>query len=416
MKVIQVFNYRRDRGGEEFIFENTVEILRREGTSVQVWTRSLDELGRGFPGKVRAAVSGIYSLSSARRMRRLIQKTGADLVHAHNIYPQLSPSIFAACRSLGVPVIWHRHDHRPVCPTGKCFLKGRTCKLCFGGKEYHCILKNCRGNFAESAAYAARTYIARKLQLFSKNVTLFVVPSDYLKSCLENAGYGRGKTAVVHHPVRIPPADETPHAGTYAGYVGRVSPEKGVDTLISAAALSPDIPVRVAGDTSGWTEVLTKAPESVSFLGSVQRAELNRFYRRARFVVVPSICFDVFPTVVLEALSHGIPVIGSRIGGIPEIVRDGVTGLLFDPGNVEDLAQKMRLLWENPDLCREMGRAGRRFVSENHSESMYYQDLMCVYEKAIEIEKNLSSSDDRDKRLQVDNEPHERQAVKAGAV
>jgi glycosyltransferase involved in cell wall biosynthesis len=281
-----------------------------------------------------------------------------------------------------------------MCPTGQCFLNGRVCKLCVGGREYHCVLQNCRKNFAESIAYAARTSIARKLRLLAKNVTLFVVPSEYLKNCLEHAGYGRERTVVVHHPVNISPIEKIPHAGKYAGYVGRVSPEKGVDTLMSAAALVPHISVSIAGDSSKCSEVLSNAPKSVSFLGHIPRAGLERFYRSARFVVVPSICFDVFPTVVLEALSHGTPVIGSRIGGIPEIVQDGITGLLFEPGNVEELAGKMKLLWENPDMCQEMGRAGHKFVSEKHSENTYCLELQRVYQKAIEIEKNSSRSDD----------------------
>jgi glycosyltransferase involved in cell wall biosynthesis len=402
MKVIQVFNYRKGRGGEEFIFENTVEILRRWGTSVEVWSRNLEELGQGLLGRAQAAMSGVYSFSSARQMRHLIRKSRPDLVHAHNIYPQLSPSIFAACQSLGVPVIWHRHDHRPMCPTGQCFLNGRTCELCVGGREYHCVLKNCRKNFAESIAYATRTNLARKLRLLTKNVTLFIAPSEYLKNCLEHAGYGREKTVVVHHPVNVSSNDRIPYAGKYVGYVGRVSAEKGVGTLVSAAALVPHISVSIAGDASKCCDVLSKAPKSVSLLGGIPRTHLKRFYRGARFVVIPSICFDVFPTVALEALSHGIPVIGSRIGGIPEIVQDGITGFLFEPGNVDELAGKMRLLWENPDLCRQMGRAGRKLVSDEHSEDAYYRDLLDVYEKAIEIQKNHSKSSDAETKVCVD--------------
>ena len=132
-------------------------------------------------------------------------------------------------------------------------------------------------------------------------------------------------------------------------------------------------------------ELVKRAQANVMFMGHMNRDRLVRFYRNARFLVVPSIWFETFGLVVVEAMSQGLPVIASRIGALPEIVEDGVTGFLFDPGKIKELMSKMKLLWENEDLCREMGKAARRKAMQDYSEDVYYKRLMAVYKKAIEI-------------------------------
>ena len=123
----------------------------------------------------------------------------------------------------------------------------------------------------------------------------------------------------------------------------------------------------------------------MEFAGFLDTQKMAAFYRNARFLVLPSKWFEVCPMVIIEAMSNGLPVIASRIGGIPEIVEDGVTGVLFEPGNSEDLAEKMKLLWENPELCRQMGTAGRKKAIREYGEDVYYRRLMDVYQRAIEM-------------------------------
>ena len=161
--------------------------------------------------------------------------------------------------------------------------------------------------------------------------------------------------------------------------------EKGVDVLLAAAARLPDVPFHLAGDGTLLADLKAGALANAHFVGSFGRAEIAGFYQNARFLVVPSKWFEGCPLVISEAMSHGLPVIASRIGGLGEYVQDGVTGLLFEPGNSADLAEKIRLLWTNPELCRRMGEAGQQKARQELNEDLYYKRLTAIYEQAIEF-------------------------------
>jgi glycosyltransferase involved in cell wall biosynthesis len=186
--------------------------------------------------------------------------------------------------------------------------------------------------------------------------------------------------------VPVPETVKENSSGKYIAYAGRISPEKGIDTLLTAAGRT-GLPVRIAGSTSGNLEFDEMTPPNVSFVGFLDRDRLAGFYQKARFSVVPSICFETFGLVAAEAMSYGLPVIASRIGALPEIVEDGVTGFLFTPGNSEELAGKMKLLWENPDLCRQMGKAAQEKVTREYGQDLYYRRLLETYRRAIEFEE-----------------------------
>jgi glycosyltransferase involved in cell wall biosynthesis len=166
-----------------------------------------------------------------------------------------------------------------------------------------------------------------------------------------------------------------------------MSKEKGIDTLIAAARQLPDLDIRLAGDGPLIPNIIREAPPNMKFLGLMESQEMGILYQKARFLVMPSKWFEMCPLVILEAMSYGLPIIASRIGGLSELVEEGVTGVLFDPGNSEDLAKKMRFLWENPSLGLRMGQAGREKAIREYSEDAYYERLLSVYEKAIEINK-----------------------------
>jgi glycosyltransferase involved in cell wall biosynthesis len=172
--------------------------------------------------------------------------------------------------------------------------------------------------------------------------------------------------------------------------------------LLAAAARLPDVPIRLAGNGPILQDLSAAAPANATFVNRLDPAEMGAFYRAARFLVVPSMWFEGCPLVVSEAMSRGLPVIASRIGGLPELVDDGTTGLLFEPGNVAELAARIRLLWDDPDLCQRMGEAARQKAMREYSEEVYYQRLVAVYDKARAIcgKSPLAAGDDtRDSRL-----------------
>jgi glycosyltransferase involved in cell wall biosynthesis len=385
MKVLQIHNKYRFRGGEEAVMEWTTGLLKRKGIEVDMITRESTGLDANFFTKFRAFASSIYSLSAYRFIARLIRNTPPDVVHVHNLYPLLSPSVLTACRRAGIPVVMTCHNYRLICPIGVYIRNGKTCEAFCHDREYLCFLRNCRGNFLESGAYALRSAFARRFKLFEENVTIFITLTQFAKDCFKKSGIPEEKIMVLPNSVNIDYGQSTQvNKKEYIAYVGRISPEKGIETLLKAARVT-GLPVRIAGDYSTAEGFVTSAPSNVTFVGFLSGETLGEFYRKASFLVFPSICNEMFPLTLLEAMQVGLPVISSMIGGLPEIVNNGVTGMFFEPGNSKDLANKMRLLWHDHALRLQLGQAGREKFLRDYSEDLYFRQLMAIYEKAISL-------------------------------
>jgi glycosyltransferase involved in cell wall biosynthesis len=384
VKVLQVYNEQRSRfGGEPAVIDATMRLLAQNGHDARLVMKSSRVLENSLLKRVNAFWGGVYNLPAHREMARLIESDRPDVVHVHSVYPMFSPSVLVACRQKNVPVVMTVHSHNLTCPTWYHLYQGAVCEDCVGGHEYRCVVKNCRDNYLESAAYALRSSVARRFRLFHDNVTVLIVLTSFAKAQLMKAGFREDQIQVVPNPasVREHPAD--PSQGNYVAFAGRISPEKGLRTLMDAAARLPHIAFKIAGDGPALQGLKPGAPANVQFMGQLAAADLDEFYKQARMLVVPSVWFEQFPMVVLEAMGRGLPVVGSRIGGLPAIIDDGVTGALFDPGNAADLAGQLQPLWDDPARCLRMGLAGREKVIRNYTEATYFNNLMNVYQTAI---------------------------------
>jgi glycosyltransferase involved in cell wall biosynthesis len=386
MKVLLVHNRYRFQGGEEGVVESTYQLLQRRGVDVSLWMQDCLSDGAGVSKKIGAFFSGIYSPASAKKMAQRIEEEKPDVVHSHNLYPILSPSVLKAARKAGVAVVMTCHNYRLTCPIGLHFHDGRLCERCLGGKEYWCAIQNCRDSRVESLAYAARGWVGRSFNLFQNNVDIFLALSEYAKGRLTDSGIGASSIDVLPNTF-IPPGSSTDASqGEYIAFVGRISTEKGIDTLMEASRLC-GLPIRLAGDYGAMPQLASSAPDNVSLLGPLDREKMDEFYRRARMLVLPSVCFEMCPLVVPEAMGYGLPVVASRIGSLPEMVADGDTGLLFEAGNAGQLADKLTTLWKDPDKCRVMGQAGRERALRLYGEDDYFERLLTVYQKAIDKRK-----------------------------
>jgi glycosyltransferase involved in cell wall biosynthesis len=385
MKVLQVYNEQRSRfGGEPAVLDATMRVLAQNGHEARLVKKSSRVLENSILRRMNAFWGGIYNVAAYREMLRMIEKDRPDIVHVHSVYPMFSPSVLVACKRMNVPVVMTVHSHNLTCPTWYHLYKGRVCEDCVGGHEYRCVTKNCRNNILESAAYALRSAVARRFRLFHDNVSQLIVLTPFAKAKLLQAGFREEQIAVVPNPASVRDNVADPSTGEYVAFAGRISPEKGLDTLIAAAAQLPDVAFKIAGDGPAYSEMKAKAPGNVEFTGRLGPDELNQFYERARMLVVPSLWFEQFPMVVLEAMGRALPVIGSRIGGLPEIIEEGLTGSTFEPGNAADLAQQVRRLWEDPQLCRRMGIAAREKALREYTEGAYFHNLIAVYQTAIQ--------------------------------
>jgi glycosyltransferase involved in cell wall biosynthesis len=382
MKVIHLINLHRFRGGADVVAVKTAELLKTHGHEAMLLTRDSRLLGDGIAGRAQAFFGGFYSRAGRRLVRETIRAERPDVVHIHDVYPLFSPWVLRDCAQAGVPVVMTCHDFRLTCPAGTHTCGGKVCERCSKGSEFWCAIKNCRGNRFESTAYALRSFVARRLRLFLDNVTEFIAPTAFVKQKLVAAGFPADRMTTVPYSVEVAPSSVQCASNDYVAYVGRFVPEKGIDTMIEAARMT-GYELRMAGDWRPMRRLAETAPKNARFLGELGAEDVTALYRGARFLVFPSIWFETFGLVMAEAMSNGVPVVASRLGVMPDVVDDGVTGLLFNPGDADDLAEKMRKMWEDPELCGRMGRAAREKVMRTYTEDAYFDGIMKVYERAI---------------------------------
>ena len=384
MNVLQVFNeYRSLCGGEGTVVQMIAALIEKRGGTARLLSRSSKGLDGSVRAKMRAFVSGIYNRTARHEMAAILREDPPDVVHVHNVYPLFSPSVLMACRRAGVPVVMTNHNYVLSCPVVNHLHKGRICERCVGGHEYWCALNNCRGNSAESIAYAVRSAVARRMHVFRDCVTVHILLSDFAKKRLVRMGFDETRLVVLPNMVELPETPLQRPVGEYIAYSGRIATEKGIDVLLAAARQLPDIPFRLAGDGPLLDPLRSQTPPNVRFVNRLGVDDLNDFYKRARVLVVPSMWFEGCPLVVSEAMSHSLPVVASRIGGLPEFVDESKTGLLFEPGDVDELVQKIRWLWDRPAVCLDMGQRGSEKARREYNADVYYQRLMAIYGKAM---------------------------------
>ncbi len=374
--------------GEETVVEAQIRLLRRRGHEVIPYWRSSAELAQLPLGRLRAFVTGIVSPASSVRIRRLLEQNSPTVVHFHNLFPLISPSVLPEFRRQNVPAIMTVHNYRLVCPNGLHMSKRSLdiCDKCGGGREYWCVLKNCEANLPKSIGYALRNWVARKFRFFLNNVAVYACLTQFQRQRLIAEGFPADRIVVLPNMAEDTYATmDLDNTGAYVAYVGRISPEKGVDRLLAAARKLRNIPFQAAGSYDNMPHLPSYAPQNFRFLGRLDKKFIPQFVLDSRFMVLSSTWFEGFPMAAVEAMIAGKAVVASRIGGIPEIVDNNVTGLLVEPGNVSDLADKIRYLWDRPGLCRQMGQAGREKARREYSPKEYYERLMAVYEKAIKL-------------------------------
>lgn len=382
MKVLHAFNVPRSGSGSTAASLNTIAALREcEDVEVEVFTRSSRELAPGLAGRVRAGMSAFYPVDAVRAFRRALTAFQPDLVHVNELFPLISPWVLLACRDRNVPVVMTIDDYHPTCPTRNHFRDGRLCTECLGGREWRAVANNCRTSLAESTVNALYNTMVRKLGLITANVDQYITPSDFTgRWAVQHAGLPVRRMNTVNPTVRLPQTATDAAAGQYVAFAGRFVPEKGVHVLLNAARRM-DLPVKLSRNVTQFATI--DLPPGVDVVVTKDRDELDAFYRAARMLVLPSVWFDSFPTVGEEAMGHGIPVVGSRIGGIQEMIIDGVDGALFEPGDADDLAVRVQALWQDPQLCRAMGIAARTKALENWGAAPHARRIMQVYERAL---------------------------------
>jgi len=385
LRVLIVHNEYGAYSGEEAIVDMGSRLLAQRGHQLFRLSRSSTEIPKMRLGRIRAFFSGIYNFSSVKTMQRCVDKFRPNVVHVHNLFPLISPSVLKVCSQAGIAVVMTVHNHRLICPNGLFMKDGQMCQKCAGGREYWCIFRNCQSDIFRSFGYAVRNYIARKGKFFLENVTMYAVVAQFQRLLLIREGFPADRIVVIPNAVVFNGERAESDLGDYVGYIGRISAEKGIINLFKTASRNPDIPFKLAGAVAERFRLPVERPENIELVGYLYGAKKYEFYKNARIIVLPSICLETFGNTIVEAMLHGKAIVCSRIGGLQEIVEDGVTGLLFEPGNADELGEKIRYLWSRPDLCSSMGQAGRYKAQHEYSTDNYYDRLMGIYSKAMSL-------------------------------
>lgn len=326
----------------------------------------------------------VYSFESRRKLGALLNATKPDIAHLHLISHQISPSILHTLRAHNVPVVMTVHEYKLVCPSYHLYIhhKGEICERCLGGAYYNAVVQRClKGSLGASALAAAAQYLHRATRIHEKHIDRFIAPSQFMRDKLIEGGIPDNQ--IVHLPYQIQIEDFEPEydAGDYALFFGRLSPEKGILTLLKAMEFLPDRRLILAGEGPAGDAYRQYARDHhlkhVNFVGFKDGDELKQLVRDAAFVVVPSEWYDNSPLVVYESSALGKPVLGARIGGIQELIDEGQTGLLFEPGNVKELQAKMHELFDQPEQAPKLGRAGRAKIEAYCTD--HYPRLMELY-------------------------------------
>ena len=399
-RLLSINNYYYPRGGAEVLFLEQNRLFEGIGWDVVPFAmRHADnlltryetyfpdeiEFGRDYslPRKLLNAQRVIYSHQARSKLKTLLDRSRPTIAHAHNIYHHLSPSVLPLLRERGVPTVMTVHDLKLGCPAYTMMRDGQACDSCKGGRLYNVARHRCiKGSLALSGLVMVESYIHRWLKLYEANIARFVVPSRFVLETLVAWGWPRERFVHVPNFVDIDRFRPDEPVGTRFVYCGRLDRLKGVETLVRAAARAGQ-PLTLAGrgpDEARLRDLTDRLGADVRFLGHVGKQELAQVLQTARAVVAPSECNENAPLAVLEAYAAGRAVIGARIAGIPELVREGETGDLVPSGDVDALADELARFADLPDArLAAMGAAGRAWVERDFTASAYRDRLVALY-------------------------------------
>jgi glycosyltransferase involved in cell wall biosynthesis len=389
MKILLVHNSYRQRGGEDVVFEQEKISLERAGHDVIVYHRSNSEIEPSSRlHQLRPAMRSVWSATSRHEFSRLLSRTMPDLVHVHNTFVVISPSIYGVCKERGIPVVQTLHNFRWMCPAATFFRDGMVCEDCLSGGLWSSVRHRCyRDSRAATATVALGLAWHRFARTWQDSVDCYIALTSFSRSKFIAAGLQPEKIVVKPNFVDPDPGLRT-GAGDYAIFLGRLSGEKGLATLLGAWQRLPvTCPLRIVGDgperASLEAQVEQLRVPGVTFHGTISRKEAIVLMKGARFAIVPSVWYEGFPMVIVEALACGTPVLCSRLGSMRELIFDGLTGLHFAPGDADDLAQKAAWAWNHPSEISEMGRRARCEYERQYTAARNYAQLMEIYENTL---------------------------------
>jgi glycosyltransferase involved in cell wall biosynthesis len=386
MNILLLHNYYQQPGGEDLVVLQEKALLQAHGHTVDLLAADNSSIA-GIKSRAAVALSSIYSRRSRVQLEKKIVASRPDIVHVHNFFPQLSPSVYYACRKAKVPVVQTLHNFRLICPNALLFREGKPCEDCVGRMIAWPGIRNaCYRNSHVGTAVLATMITTHRLWGSWQAVDAYIALSEFARRKLIAGGIPSSHLFVKPNCLTTDPGRRA-GADDYALFVGRLSPEKGIKSLLAACAHLPARRLKIVGDGPLRDAVeQTKIP-NLEFIGPQSSEAVMTLIGAAAFLVVPSECYENFPRVIVEAFAKGVPVLGSRLGSMEELIDDGRTGVLFQPGDAHDLANKAEWLFNHPDERQRMSDEARHEFETKYTAEQNYRQLMQIYCSATSVSK-----------------------------
>lgn len=407
MRVLLAHNNFRVTGGAELFYRNIGSVLEKHGHSVAYFSindgSELEtEWSRYFPtqtyskneslsARLIAFPTTVYSFSARRRMKQLINDFRPDIVHAIEVYFKLTPSILDACGSENIPVVLSSNDYKLICPNYHLFRNGALCEECKGGRFVRSFTNKCNnGRTLYSAGMAIEAYAHELAGTYRRNVHTYLFASEFMAAKVREFWAPRPlRYRILRNPINSLDFKASRNYENYCLYFGRLHDSKGVNVLIEAMAKCPDAHLKIVGEGPEESNLRDLAARlqigNVEFLGPKWGKELTPILENCRFVILPAIWYENFPYVINQSFATGKPVIGSNIGGIPELIRDGEFGLLCKPGDANSLSDAIRTLWGNPQRAVEMGINAKMWADREFNDAVFYENLLHIYSDVLGV-------------------------------
>jgi glycosyltransferase involved in cell wall biosynthesis len=389
MKILIIHNPYQQLGGEDIVFQQESRMLQDAGHEVITYVRDNDEI-KGYSAlrKLALVPQTIWAMDSRRDIAALLEQEKPNIVHVHNTFIMISPSIFSACYKFGIPVVHSLHNYRLLCPAGTFYRAGRVCEECVDKSLWSGIRYGCYHNSrATTAVVAGMITVHRALGTWTHPGHFYIALSQFARQKFIASGLPENRIFV--KPNFVDPDPGMPDdKDDYAVFAGRLSPEKRVSTVLEAWERGQaHFPLLILGGGPEQQEleevVRQRRLSGIHFKGQLPRAEVIGIIRKARFMVFSSEWYENFPVTIAEAFAGGTPVICSRLGAMQEIVADGRTGLHFTAGQADDLAAKMDWAWSHPEQMGAMGRQARKQFEMTYTADINYKLLMDIYNQVI---------------------------------
>ncbi len=405
MLILSVNKFYWKKGGSESVFFGEKEMLESAGHTVipfsmqgsknentqysEYFVNEVDYTKPGMKNRLLSASKIIYSFEAKKKIQNLLLSHSPDLAHFHIFQHQISPSVFGPLKKKKIPIILTLHDLKPLCPNYKMYVNGRICEECKGMRFYNCFKNRCtKGSVMGSLVNSVEMYFHYAMGYY-QNVDRYIAVSKFYRDKMIEFGFAKDKISYLPNYIDTKSYDlNVPEKG-YVLYFGRISEEKGISVLFDAARIVPEIPFYIVGTGPLEEYFKMKAHEegldNVRFFGYKSGKQLLTLLAEATCVVVPSVWYEAFGLVVIEAFAAGKPVIGSNIGAIPELIDQGVDGFVVQPGSEHELAKKIQWIWGNRRKAREMGRQGRKKVEKNFTAEQHFNGLLSIYEDVLKM-------------------------------